>query len=660
MAQSRKRAHELYVAGKLADAIAAVHDDIAHNNGQASTDDLKFLAHLHFAKGEVPEALKYAHVAHDRAPDDGETIKNIGVCLIRLRREREAVGWLEKAIALDDGDAAVHDTLCHALGNLGDLAGAKRHGERALELKADAAARLKPVRDLAKVAVPAFRADRPHRNVIAFSLWGNDMRYCAGAVANARLAPEIYPEWRCRFYCDASVPSSTIGELLSLGADVVMMPDGQRLHEGLFWRFQVCWDKGVDRYLIRDADSIINLKERLAVAAWLDSGKHFHIMRDFHSHTDLVLAGMWGGVGGALPDLNAQIDRYLDDIAKPRTCDQNFLREIVWPVMRQSYLMHDSLFEVLDAQPYPPHAALPPGRHVGQNAVAHAKPVAGSMAAMTARHQTKPMEPRRRFVFTITTGRTGTAYLAQLLSRNMAHAEVHHERTGYQNLGVLSPDASHNTLFNSLGNVPDVQAFWRRKLASMRYGPGDTYVETSHFLAKAGLIENLDNLGEDAEIHLVQLNRNVDDVVWSLANRMEFANLGFTWLFALDPRYPRNIVNAAPFQSYGLLGSCYWYVVEMAVRAAYYRRVMASVQNVTFHAVDLEEIVTGGGAAALLSALGSPPTGEAPVLPERQNERRTTLLSDKDRAAVAQMITALPFDADTLAGQFIATGRKLG
>ena len=56
-----------------------------------------------------------------------------------------------------------------------------------------------------------------------------------------------------------------------------------------------------------------------------------------------------------------------------------YVREIVWPVMRQSYLMHDSLFEVLDAQPYPPHAALPPGRHVGQNAVAHAKPVAGSM-----------------------------------------------------------------------------------------------------------------------------------------------------------------------------------------------------------------------------------------------------------------------------------------
>ena len=70
---------------------------------------------------------------------------------------------------------------------------------------------------------------------------------------------------------------------------------------------------------------------------------------------------------------------------------------------------------------------------------------------------------RKRFVFTLTPGRTGTAYLAQLLRANLPHAEVHHEILGYDAFGVDSPDLSHLMQFNSRGNTPHVQAFWRRK-----------------------------------------------------------------------------------------------------------------------------------------------------------------------------------------------------
>jgi hypothetical protein len=34
-------------------------------------------------------------------------------------------------------------------------------------------------------------------------------------------------------------------------------------------------------------------------------------IRDGWTHTDLMLAGMWGGVAGALPDLQTQADRYV-------------------------------------------------------------------------------------------------------------------------------------------------------------------------------------------------------------------------------------------------------------------------------------------------------------------------------------------------------------
>lgn len=53
-----------------------------------------------------------------------------------------------------------------------------------------------------------------------------------------------------------------------------------------------------------------------------------------------------------------------------RFIDQHYLREHVWPTLRQSVLTHDSLFGFHDAKPFPPHA---PNRwgtekfHVGSN-----------------------------------------------------------------------------------------------------------------------------------------------------------------------------------------------------------------------------------------------------------------------------------------------------
>ena len=43
--------------------------------------------------------------------------------------------------------------------------------------------------------------------LITFSLFGDNPLYCVGAVENARLAKEIYPDWTARFYVAQDVPS---------------------------------------------------------------------------------------------------------------------------------------------------------------------------------------------------------------------------------------------------------------------------------------------------------------------------------------------------------------------------------------------------------------------------------------------------------------------
>ena len=159
----------------------------------------------------------------------------------------------------------------------------QKFGRRSLELKDAAAAGSKTIWPIPndKPSPPPFSYQSRNRNVISFSLWGDNPRYLRGALRNVIIAGDIYPGWTCRFYCDDSVPPEFRGELSSYGATVVMKPRPANFYEGLMWRFEVIGDPGVERFLVRDADSVVNVKERVAVDEWIQSGKWFHVMRDF-------------------------------------------------------------------------------------------------------------------------------------------------------------------------------------------------------------------------------------------------------------------------------------------------------------------------------------------------------------------------------------------
>ncbi len=52
------------------------------------------------------------------------------------------------------------------------------------------------------------------KTIIAFSLWGDNPTYTAGAIKNADLALEIYPGWVCRYYVGKSVPKDIVCTLI--------------------------------------------------------------------------------------------------------------------------------------------------------------------------------------------------------------------------------------------------------------------------------------------------------------------------------------------------------------------------------------------------------------------------------------------------------------
>lgn len=327
-----------------------------------------------FSAHRIEESFATLTGAAERFPEDPAVQENLGVLLIRMGKFDDAITALEQALALGSGSHNVHDALCSALGKKGDLKAALHHGRLALEGKDRQFGARPPLCALPKGKPPPFNPKVRAENVIAYSLWGTSPRYHAPLRETLKVCSHLFPGWTIRIYHDASLPAESLLPFRQAGADLrpVTPRPGEPEYRRLLWRFDVCSDPKVKRFLVRDADSMLSVKERVAVDAWLASGKHFHAMRDFFTHTDLLLAGMWGGVSGILPRTAEMLKDFKPFRLEGTHIDQDLLTDRVWPTVRGSCLIHDSVFTgCLGSEPFPPYGALPPGHHIGQNAFIH-------------------------------------------------------------------------------------------------------------------------------------------------------------------------------------------------------------------------------------------------------------------------------------------------
>jgi hypothetical protein len=201
-------------------------------------------------------------------------------------------------------------------------------------------------------------------NLLSFSLYGADRLYCHGAIRNAELAPEIYPGWRMRVAVDRSVPADVVARLQTLGSEVVLMEKSLGPEYGKFWRFFVAGDSTIDYFAVRDIDSRLNVREKAAVDEWIASGLPFHCMRDSMYHERRLMGGLWGGRGGAIPDIEGRIDAW-GQFERWGDSDR-FLSEVVWPLIAERVLCHDSIGHFDGARPFPPHPPLRGTCYVGE------------------------------------------------------------------------------------------------------------------------------------------------------------------------------------------------------------------------------------------------------------------------------------------------------
>ena len=343
--------HEQWVAGKQQGAIQTLVNVLNQSGPQKTREHFLQLAYYFFLIGDTKSCFVILKQCLQAYPNDIEVLQNLAVAAGKSGLFDEAIVYAKQVIDLDPDNFLVWDALASNYHRIGQYDLSSEAGTASLTLKDKKYAVADPAWTLPSINPRVYAAQKS--NVMTFALWGNNPRYLYGALRNVLLAPDIYPDWQLWFYVDSSVPIAFRNQIEQLGGKILLQPDGQSLRQKLCWRFKVANTAGVGYFLVRDVDSVISVRECNAVQQWLESDKWFHIIRDWWTHTDLILAGLWGGVAGVLPNLEHLLATYVSGNAETPNVDQWFLRDRVWRYVKQSCFIHDRCFKQPGAVPLP-------------------------------------------------------------------------------------------------------------------------------------------------------------------------------------------------------------------------------------------------------------------------------------------------------------------
>jgi hypothetical protein len=194
--------------------------------------------------------------------------------------------------------------------------------------------------------------------VISFCLWGNDPKYCTGAIKNAKIAAQLYPDWECWFYLPVNGDIAPHNNLVVAGVELMRLPNVKVLQSERPGNWTMMLDRflpadKVEVMISRDCDSRLSQREKEAVDEWLASPKGFHIMRDHPWHGTKILGGMFGIKQGCLSNFSHLLDQWRGE--DRWQTDQDFLASEIYPRIVNDVFVHDSFFNshIEDIHPFP-------------------------------------------------------------------------------------------------------------------------------------------------------------------------------------------------------------------------------------------------------------------------------------------------------------------
>lgn len=182
-------------------------------------------------------------------------------------------------------------------------------------------------------------------NAFSFCLYGpTNPRYYVPLLENIRIAAHYFPDWKVWIYVAPDVHPDYIEQLASY-PNVILSHTNLLGAINMIYRFYAIDEPGVDIMMVRDADSLINWRDRWAIREFVSQPRFIaHTIRDNKMHTALLMGGLWGlrkSSGISVRELYAS---YHENAALGHRFahDQNFLSDEIYPRVVAGLLVHYS------------------------------------------------------------------------------------------------------------------------------------------------------------------------------------------------------------------------------------------------------------------------------------------------------------------------------
>jgi len=218
-----------------------------------------------------------------------------------------------------------------------------------------------------------------NQKIISFSLYGKQEHFYNKLKYLVEQIELFYPNWTIRIYHDDSIYSEIICDLectkknidfcninkLPVKNTFTQIWNVTKMH-AMIWRWLPIGDSFADMFISRDLDSFIIKRELDSVNYWLfNTSLSGHIIRDNKGHSIEILGGLWGlhmkrnrNLASNIFNLilsKKLIRMYNIKLNNRKMFDQYFLREIIYPLLKNTSLVHDSYhcLKYKDSLPFP-------------------------------------------------------------------------------------------------------------------------------------------------------------------------------------------------------------------------------------------------------------------------------------------------------------------
>ena len=246
---------------------------------------------------------------------------------------------------------------------------------------------------------------------------------------------------------------------------------------------------------------------------------------------------------------------------------------------------------------------------------------------------------KKRLIFTVTTGRTGTGYLSKMLSLVPNVASYHEPEPSFADVMRLVQK-----------NLNIAYEFWvEKRLPQIASESAQVYIETSHLFCK-GFVEPLLGLGFTPDlIILTRPHREVATSLCQLDTIPGRTKKGLRYYLAPDDP---NVLPLPGWQTLHDYQLCYWYCLEIERRCVHYENMFLE-RRARVAKISLNDITTIFGLNRLVNQLDLPRLGPVGWLRYFRNKgQKVNVKAHKKRSL------ALPDRIDILEEQVINMVQK--